>query len=427
MNKRILTVLLMIAVLFLSLPLFATAQAEQKAETKKIVFMYQLDASSPVTTWHDENVKLYQQQHPDVTIDVICSSLGNEYLTQLTSRMASKENIDVLQGWTLARMEPFANAGRLMDLQPVFDADPAFRNFLQDDPLEATTFGDGIYGVPLELAVEGIFYNKAIFRKAGIDVPKTYEEFVNSFSAIRKAGYIPIALGNTDSWIGTIPYMMLVERIGGLEAYEKTVMEGTGRWTDEPFVEAAYELQRWMELGAFEPNVNGIPALEGQARFQNGEAAMYFMGSWSLPAFIQDLGDDLGMFNLPAMEGGKGHADHWLIIPNQAISIGANTKYPDVAVDFLKFIFSEERQKLLAKSGLLVTTKVDITAQEVNPVQAYLLSALSSATGAMYPWDVPMGTNLGAELNNATANFYDGAKPETVLENLQRIIEIERD
>jgi len=427
MDKRKLAACLLIAVLCISAPLFAGGQTEAGETQKDMVIMFPYDANSPVTEWHNENVELFEQQHPDVNFDIISSSTGDEYLTQVTAKMASGDDIDLLQGWTLARMEPFAEAGRLMDLQPIFDEDPEFRAQLQDDPLAATTFDGGVYGIPLELAVEGIFYNKAIFEEAGISVPKTYAEFVDSFAAIRDAGYIPIALGNTDAWIGTIPYMMLVERIGGMETYEKTVMEGTGSWTDKPFVEAAEELQRWMELGAFEPNVNGIPAVEGVARFQNGEAAMFFMGSWSLPAFIEDLGDDLGMFNLPAMEGGEGSENHWIIIPNQSISIGGNTRYPKASADFLKFMFSEERQMELAKRGLLVTSKVELSAEETNPVQAYLLDALANATGAMYPWDVPMGSNMGAELNNATANFYDGADPEEVLSELQRISETERD
>jgi raffinose/stachyose/melibiose transport system substrate-binding protein len=278
----------------------------------------------------------------------------------------------------------------------------------------------------LELAVEAIFYNKAIFREAGVDVPTTYAEFLDVITAVRDAGYIPIGLGNSEPWIGTIPYMMLVERIGGLESYERTVMNGEGSWTDAPFVEGAKELQRWIELGAFEPNVNGIPAVEGIARFNNGEAAMFFMGSWSMPTFYEELGDDLGVFNLPTMEDGKGSADHWLIIPNQALSIGSNSKHPDVAVDFLKFMLSPERQEELAKSGLIVTTKVELSADDINPIQAEIIESLARATGAMYPWDVPMGNALGAELNNATVNFYDGADPMKVLADFQRISEMER-
>jgi raffinose/stachyose/melibiose transport system substrate-binding protein len=425
-KNHVLLLIVAVLVVLSSLPLVASGKTETAPQQKKIVFMFPYDASSPMTVWHQENVKLYQEAHPDVSIDIISSSTGDEYLTQVTTKMASGDAIDILQGWTLARMQPFAEAGRLLDLQSAFKADPEFRAFLQDDPLEATTFNGGVYGVPLELAVEGIFYNKAIFREVGIEVPATYAEFVQAVKVLRAAGYIPIGLGNSEPWIGTIPYMMLVERIGGLDVYERTVMAGTGSWTEEPFVAAAKELQNLIALGAFEANVNGVPAVEGIARFQQGEAAMFFMGSWALPTFYADLGENLGFFNLPGMEGGKGSADHWLIIPNQAISVSASSKHPDVAVDFLKFMLSADRQQELAKSGLIVTTKVSLSKEEVNPVQAGIIESLGKATGAMYPWDVPMGNALGAELNNATANFYDGADPVKVLADLQRISELER-
>lgn len=426
MKKGMALALLTAVILSMCFPLFAGGNVESEAGQKKLVFMFPYDANSPMTLWYQENVELYEQAHPDVKIDVISSSTGDEYLTQVTTKMASGDPIDLMQGWTLARMEPFAEAGRLLDLVPAFEEDPEFRSFLQDDPLSATTFNGGVYGIPMELAVEAIFYNKAIFREAGVDVPTTYAEFLDVITAVRDAGFIPIGLGNSEPWIGTIPYMMIVERIGGLEAYERTVMNAEGSWTDSPFVDGAKELQRWMELGAFEPNVNGIPAVEGIARFNNGEAAMFFMGSWSMPTFYEELGEDLGVFNLPTMEGGMGSADHWLIIPNQALSISANSKHPDVAVDFLKFMLSPERQAELAKSGLIVTTKVELSADDVNPIQAEIIASMARATGAMYPWDVPMGNALGAELNNATVNFYDGADPAQVLADFQRISEMER-
>jgi|GEM_PF-4534950 len=89
-------------------------------------------------------------------------------------------------------------------------------------------------------------------------------------------------------------------------------------------------------------------------------------------------------------------------------------------------MLSPERQAELAKSGLIVTTKVELSADDVNPIQAEIIASLARATGAMYPWDVPMGNALGAELNNATVNFYDGADPAQVLADFQRISEMER-
>lgn len=426
MKKKVVLIMLILALILSISTVFAAGKTETAVEQKKIVFMHPYDADSPTMEWHEENIRLFKEANPDVVFDNINSSTGDEYLTQVTTKMASGDEIDMLQGWTLARMQPFAEAGRLYPLNSIFEKDPAFRNFLQDGPLEATTFGGKVYGIPLELAVEVIYYNKAIFREANVEVPTTYEEFLALIPAIRKAGYIPIGLGNSEPWIGTIPYMMIAERIGGLQVYEDTVMNNKGKWTDATFVEAAKELQRWISLGAFEPNVNGIPAVEGIARFTNGEAAMFFMGSWSLSSFYNELGDDLGVFNLPAMKNGKGSADHWLIIPNQAMSIGASSKNPDLTAEFLKFMFSKERQTALAKSGLIVTSKVSLPKTEVNPVHAEIMDFLATSKGAMYPWDVPLGNALGAELNNATANFYDGADPLKVLQSFQKVNDMER-
>ncbi|NPV54369.1 MAG: extracellular solute-binding protein [Firmicutes bacterium] len=414
-------VVLLFAVLFTGVSLLSVFTFAQPV-TLTVMYQNSGQEDDLLRDWMNENVALFEKSHQNVKFNVISNATGDEYLTKITAMMAAGNTPDVFQGWTLGRMEPFAKAGRLYDLSKEFKKDPKFAAFLQKEPLQSTTFNGGVYGIPATLDGEFIFYNKKVFKKLGLSKPETYEDFLRIINVCKANGIIPIALGNKEIWIGTIPYMMLAERIGGLEAYRATVMEGTGKWTDTPFIEAGRKLQEWIKMGAFEPDVNGIPPEEARAKFINGKAAMYFMGTWEIAGLTSRMGvDGFGIFNLPDIKGGKGSSKHYLIIPNVAFSIGQNSQHKDVAVEFLKFIFSPERQRKFAKLGFIPTTKVSIDPAEANPIQVEALNAFASATGTMYPWDVPLGPALGKELNNTTQLLYAGVSPEKALAQLERI------
>src|SRR5262249_44424761 len=82
-----------------------------------------------------------------------------------------------------------------------------------------------------------------------------------------------------------------------------------------------------------------------EATFGNGQAAMQLMGQWAIGAQKsqsssgEGIGDDMGWFPFPMIEGGKGNAGD-VFGGGDGFAVGKNA--PDEAVDFLKFMTSEE-------------------------------------------------------------------------------------
>ena len=60
-----------------------------------------------------------------------------------------------------------------------------------------------IYAVPMEQDLMGVYYNRDLFKKLGLEVPKTYAEFKAVAEKVKEAGLIPIAFGNKDKWPAT--------------------------------------------------------------------------------------------------------------------------------------------------------------------------------------------------------------------------------
>lgn len=393
------------------------------AEKVTLTVMWQNSGVDTGENWMRDTIELFQELHPDIEFELMDNTWGDQYLTQITTLMATGRTPDVFATWTSGRMEPFVEAGRLYNLLPRLENDPEFYEFLQAGPLASTTFDGGVYAIPFNLNAEFIYYNKQVFDKLGLSVPETWDDFLNIITVTAENGIIPIALGNAEIWTGTIPYMMFAERIGGLAAIEET-MRGERQWTDPMFIEAGHLLQDLIRRGAFEPNVNGISPDEARGKFMAGQAALWINGTWEIGTLSHQMGlENFGVFSLPEIPGGKGLISEQIVFADQAYAIGENSKHKDEAWEFVKFIFSPERQEQLVKSNTLPATKVEVDPESANPHIVGALNLMANATGTMFPWDIPLGPFLGTEINKAVQLLYMGETPESVFQQFQRTVQ----
>ena len=116
-------------------------------------------------------------------------------------------------------------------------------------------------------------------------------------------------------------------------------------------------LQALRDLEPFQDGFLGATYDDEATFVGNGKAAMELMGQWA-PAVEKDnsadkkgLGDNLGFFAFPAVEGGAGAVTD-AIGGGNGFAIGKNA--PDAAVDFVKFMLSPKNQAALAALGVAI-------------------------------------------------------------------------
>ena len=56
-----------------------------------------------------------------------------------------------------------------------------------------------IYGIPYATNADGVIYNKDIFNELGLQIPKTWDEFVDVSNKIKDSGKLPLYLTLKDS------------------------------------------------------------------------------------------------------------------------------------------------------------------------------------------------------------------------------------
>ena len=148
----------------------------------------------------------------------------------------------------------------------------------------------------------------------------------------------------------------------------------------------------------------------------NGLAAMELMGQWgpSVQAANSEsgegLGENLGWFPFPAVEGGAGNPND-VLGGGDGFAVGANA--PDEAVEFLRFLTSAENQRAGAQIWIVpVVNGVDDVFAD-NPILARIVEARNSAPYSQLYYDQFLPPAVGAMVNDAVEAIFAGvASPE---------------
>ena len=373
-----------------------------------------------ITWWHiqvaDDQKALWQQltddymaTHPNVNIEI--TVLENEaFKTKLTTVMQSGDPPDIFQSWGGGTMNEYANAGLLKDITADLDKD-GWRDTFSPGALGVYSYQGKNYGVPRDMGAVGFWYNKDLFTQAGItNPPATWTELLEDVKIFKAAGITPIALGEGDKWPGAFWWEYLAVRIGGKAAFDAAYSH-KGAFTDAPFVEAGAKLQELIALEPFEDGFLGLSWPDEQVQMASSKAAMDLMGQWAPGAFKdasvdkKGLGDKLGWFPFPAVEGGAGDPADALGGGNGFV-IGKNA--PPEAVDFLKFLSSVDSQIAQAKIGLSVPV---VKGAEVGLTDPMLVLVQKGAAAAKYfqlYYDQAMPPAVGSVVNDSVQGIFAG-------------------
>jgi raffinose/stachyose/melibiose transport system substrate-binding protein len=221
------------------------------------------------------------------------------------------------------------------------DGKPGMENFAasaltawQSEDASAT------FCMPIASVIHGFLYNKKIFKKLNLQVPRTEAEFMAVLDTVKKNGaYVPLALGTEDKWEAT---QTLFANVGPNfwrgEEGRKALARGKAKFTDAPYV-AALDFEAGL-TAYLPPNANTQTYSDSQRQFASGLAAIYPAGSWDLSYFNKVPGLEFGVFAPPV----KNLGDQCYILDHMDIGIGINRKSrnKEDAYRFLEWVGSQE-------------------------------------------------------------------------------------
>lgn len=423
-------VLLVVAAAFAVVPLFAGGQSEagsvdQPTEVRVFTRWSGAEAMAPLVESAIETLNQSQSAYVYVNASI---NEQEAYMSRWRTDLATGNLPAIFQDRGINENVGLAESGLLSELSDLFAEEEMARGY-GPAQLSGVVFDDfgyeGIYGVPITNAVEVFFYNRRIFEEAGVSVPETYGEFLETIEGLREYGVTPWGVGGSDTWRIVHVWNGLFYKFNGVDG-AIALAEREMSYTDPEVVRVLDEMVRLEEMGAFAEDFIGNSYDIEKARFFNGESAMVFNGSWLIGEVLASpIAEDVGIFVMPPMEEHPEWAGHGVAYSNEIMVSGLlDAVEREGALEFVRLFASQEYQTRLAELGNIpVRSDVDLSAVETSSLfnEAVEDTRVWTRTGPdVHAFDTV--TEIGARIGSLLSGLFLGESSENVAARIAEII-----
>lgn len=347
---------------------------------------------------------------------------NEQYKTKLTTLMASNAVPDVFFTWELSYLQPFVEGGKVADITSYLEEDQEWKNSFADGTLELLSFDGKNYGIPTQKSLCVMFYNKQIFQENNLQVPTTYEEFLEVCQTLKDNGVTPMSVCGTDAWI---PAQFVQQIAGGMAGDQlfNDICNGKEKWNNEIHVKAAEEVKKMADKGYFQDGYIGMGPEESTDLFTTGKTAMYFQGAWDADKCAKsEIGENIGAFVLPPYDSQYTNISVGSV--DTSFAVAETCKNKDAAVAFLKYWTSQESEEtLLYENGRIPAGNYEIDESKLSPLMVDILNISNSQVGLTPWWDRQFGAGEGVEFNNTCVSVLGGEDAQTAFDALQQFAE----
>lgn len=315
----------------LYLPSISVAAAGEE-EQVSIEFFQMKDEG---TEYYDRLIAEFESLYPHIHVE---HTNVPESETIIMTRMAADEVPDVFTHYPLSEnFRKQVEAGYVMDLtgEDMLDG-------VNGSILDLSLIDGKAYSVPVSLNMMGIYYNKELFRQAGITrLPGTIEELYGVCADLMEAGIQPFVFPDQDVWtVRQFCDRTSVTMLEDPEGLFQSIAAGETSAADSRELRLMAEtIVRLRDYG--QKDHLGTGQEKAITDFSNGEAAMFFSGTFAYPELIRkNPRMNMEMFPFPSIGGAN--TDRVGVNIDTAFSISASTRYPEEARLFVEFCTSRE-------------------------------------------------------------------------------------
>ncbi|NKX55776.1 ABC transporter substrate-binding protein [Arthrobacter mobilis] len=377
-------------------------------------------------------IKGFEAEHPniDITARYDPDNVVSQNLPRLLSSPDSPDLalstgavVDNVRKGLLVNLEPYAEAYG-------WDALPSSQLASARVSAEGIQGQGSLYAMPDGFTLTGMFYNKQLAAKLGMDKPPaSVAELEALLAKAKDAGITPIMTAG-QLGLGTTAYQDLLNNELGPQKVNEWIYRVPGSTIDNADgVRAAQTLKKWVDAGYFNDDANGTSQDASYSRFADGEALFMFQGNWAVPILAPGMKDNLGFALFPPVEEGGPVAA--MSGPASPFAISAQSEHPDAAAAFLDWLRSDEARRIAVDNGLAPVGTAD---QELPPVKAGTVEEavqqgfrqLSADNGLVdFVQNATAGIQVNAWNPESQRLFGGQASPQEFVTAVQRVYESE--
>jgi raffinose/stachyose/melibiose transport system substrate-binding protein len=216
----------------------------------------------------------FMNDYPYITIEDDSQSADQDWKTKIAADFAVGNEPDVIQYFTDANASDVLAAGKFVTIDEIKAVYPEYAEDTLETGLAAAANPDGIQrAVPTNGYWEGLFCNKDLFNRYGLDLPTDWDKMVKAIETFRTNGIVPIAVSLNNVPHYWIEFLML--SAAGPEGYKTVPVTAPQDWC-----KGLEMFKTLRDMGAFPEDTDIIDNDYAGEMFKNKEAAMQLEGSW---------------------------------------------------------------------------------------------------------------------------------------------------
>lgn len=346
-------------------------------------------------------IDAFQKKHPGVTVKLEITP-WDQYWTKLQTAATGGAAPDVFWMNSL-NVRLYAKGGVLA---PIENADvSAFPQAIVD----GYRYDGKLYGMPRDVGVPVLWYDKELFDKAGVKYPTadwTWDDLraaAKKLTDPAKKQYGLLA----PMWDQGGFYPTMVQAGGHVIS-----ADGKKSGFDEPG--SIQGLEFWTDMinkDKVAPPAQATTDTDPIQLFMTGKYGMYYGGSWLATAFKANTerGDKVDVAPLPA-----GPAQEAVILLGLANAVSAKSEHPAESAQFATFLSSEEAEKILSDTGgASVSSRAGTQDGWFNAFPNYhLKEAFDASIPHGVPYPVSLNTAKWQDVQNKLlADAWAGKRP----------------
>ena len=212
-------------------------------------------------------------------------------------------------GERLTKLDILAMSGGDMDVMPISDGDQFTRfesgmlapldDFIAKDGVDMDkSFGkyaiwgqyDGkYYGIPFRATQSVVYYNKDMFDKYGIEIPKTFDDLEAAMQKFVDNGVTPLSEGVAEYPLQHLWWQLVLSKANDKFIKNYEMYDGDVDWQGEATTYATKTIKDWVSKGYISKDCTGTKAEDAGQGFMNGTYPMFFSGTWWFGRFQSDM------------------------------------------------------------------------------------------------------------------------------------------
>jgi raffinose/stachyose/melibiose transport system substrate-binding protein len=379
-----------------------TAQSDDPNDAS-LTYWYWAEPDAPgANNWLKKQVAAYEKAHPKVKIKIVVQSTDT-LTSAFTTAAQTKSGPDIATQWATLPVLTAAWNGASV---PISDYVPAkeIKNWIGT---AENMSGGKLWAMPQYLLGIPFVWNKALFRKAGLNPnkgPKTWAEFLAAAKKLKAAGITPFGMGNKDGYGGAWFFSLIgKQNLNSIDEL-KAAMIGKANFANPRFSGFYKALEDLKKRGYLNSDVASISFEQGLQLFGQKKVAMSWITDGNVAAAAKVLGGTKGMGVSAIPIWGKGKlARSYDTTQSSSAFITKWSKHPNAAAQFLMFLHSPKALRAwYAATGVFPADKRFPARLVTDPIAKQQL-ALNQSPVSYWPENyVPPQVDQNADLAAGT-------------------------